>query len=701
MRNIVIFLLILTSFLSSSCVKEKFDGETFGKDNHLAPKVDLALVYGTLTSKDLFDQYSDSMKLTPDEGFGITTLVYRNDNLATITSSDYISISKEDNSSVTFGNYSLPEFIFDPISISLYDMKINSTPTPDYYNDIANGAVVDITNQGFINLAEGNRSSENDKYTFIDLVSGKCEVKATNNLNIPVTVKAELWSTGVRPDETQINYKVGDMSFILTSSNTAVNQFDLAGAVLGNKLFLRNIQYMFENKDGVTINLSSDVSIVASIKSAVAKEANIASGAKKVFDAIHSVALPFPDDARISIIDMVGGEMSIKITNNSNMNIRYYATLPMVTQSDEALAKDINISKQSNNNIGFELKNTKMRFSYVTTGNAIQVHQKVEIIPDKGFVYLTATGNLGIEYSITHASKDISNVEGYLGKKVYNITESVIKIPFFDLIPDNLDIITPIGKIYYRNSFSIPIQGNFSIIGTDNSGNTYDIEEGKDKGGVIDFSYPISHLDPVTEVIELNETNSRVREFITGKPSKVTSTGTITFNSEQDNTILNKITPTDSLTVSLHFEIPMYVKFSNIMLRDTLPMRFTLKETVTEEIKGVCIIKNQFPVEMFVEFVLYDKVNKLELGRLVPRKMLLTRPPLLPGGRVDTSKVVSNEVPFVIPERMIDKFKEANSIIVEMKSTTPDWPEGGSKFYSDYKLSYYIELRDLGLDLKL
>jgi hypothetical protein len=104
---------------------------------------------------------------------------------------------------------------------------------------------------------------------------------------------------------------------------------------------------------------------------------------------------------------------------------------------------------------------------------------------------------------------------------------------------------------------------------------------------------------------------------------------------------------------------------------------------------------------MFVEFILYDKVNKLELGRLVPKKMLLTRPPLFPSGRVDTSKVAANEVPFIIPERLIDKFKEANAIIVEMKSTTPDWPEGGSKFYSDYKLSYYIELRDLELDLKL
>lgn len=702
MRNIVIFLLLLTFILSSSCVKEKFDGETFGKDNHLSPKVDLALVYGTLTPKDLFDQYSDSIKLTPDDGFGITTLVYRSDNFATITSSDYINISTQASSTVTFANHSLPEYTFDPIAISLYDIKLNSTTTPSYYDQLVNGAVIDIpAHTDFVGLSDGNRSTETDKFTFIELASGKCEVTATNNLDIPVTVKAELWSGGEKLDESPISRKLGDMSFILTSSNTAINQFDLADVAVGKKLFLRNIQYMFEAKTGVTVNLSSNVSIAAVIKNAIAKEANIASEAKKIYDATYSVALPFPDDARISILEMAGGEISMKITNNSDMSIKYYATLPMVTKSDEVQKGDINISKQSNNNLGFDLTGTKARFSYVTTGNAIQVQQKIEVLPKDGFVHLTATGNAVIEYTITHQSSDITKVEGYLGKKVYDVSEKTMKIPFFELIPDNLEIITPVAKIYYRNRFGIPIQGNFNITGTNNNGDIYDLDEGKDNSGLIDFEYPISPIDPVTEVIELNETNSRVREFITGKPNTVTTSGKITFNSAQDNTVMNKLTPTDSLTVSLHFEMPMYVKFSNIILRDTLPMNFTLKETAVQEISGVCLIKNEFPVEMFVEFILYDNVNKLELGRLVPKKMLLTRPPLFPSGRVDTSKVVVNEVPFIIPERLVDKFIQANSIIVEMKSTTPDWPEGGSKFYSDYKLSYYIELRDLELDLKL
>lgn len=201
-----------------------------------------------------------------------------------------------------------------------------------------------------------------------------------------------------------------------------------------------------------------------------------------------------------------------------------------------------------------------------------------------------------------------------------------------------------------------------------------------------------SFSNPGFSDILINKTNTpNVVPFINSQPKNVVYKVSATTNPGSTGYVRNFFTDTSKFKVDFDIIMPMWGTAANFSLVDTSDLDFG-DLNIINSITLRTYFENQFPVDMDLEMVFLDSLNK-EVYTFVQEGTRVIKGASVDAttGAVVTSSVAKND--FVINRAGILYLKNAKKLLIRAKASTSNGGLTNVKFYNFYKLNIRIGLQ--------
>lgn len=279
----------------------------------------------------------------------------------------------------------------------------------------------------------------------------------------------------------------------------------------------------------------------------------------------------------------------------------------------------------------------------------------------------------------------IDFLQGYLGSKSIEMIADPIDFAFdTDIIPGDLQFVSPVVELNFMNSFGVPFElrlDNMSVLNEN-------LDTILFTGEIIDNPNTINHpeisnpYDSVATTVTLDSLTSNIVEIINAPPAKIIPDISVLMNPD-GVTDQNFLTFDSRLSVGMTVDVPFHASLSNFSIKDTI--EFNLGEEINLDLDAqfIATIENSFPIEAEIQLYFMNTVMDTIDSLLVGENSLAA-------GQLDLQGNVtgSNITNFTIdvPNYKLKNLTSASFILLDVKVQTPQEGKKAAKFYLDSKM---------------
>ncbi len=673
MKRIPVFLFVSMMLLLLSCKKD-FSKITVSDWN---PNIVAPFIQTELTLRNLMGV--DSSLQTGDDS--LMVFYYQRDSILNISADSLLEIP---DTVTSFYQFSLGDLMIADISqdaaVTLNDLL------PYLDSSVADSLAAhdgNVTVFPFFQLQSPVTVdlSPLEQYETLTFSDGFFDIVTTNEL--PVTL-------------TNISFDIVDVVNNVVLKTVTMNELN-SGEVMHDTLFLKGktlsntFSYVINSvesagsyPDSVLIDLSKGLAMQMN-----AREMYVVSGFAKIENQIIYSTHEWVDldfgDKKLSEILFSGGELQYNMQSNLNLTLNILLQLSSADVDGEVPENNFDLPANSFYENSWSLANMRVDLTQDSAHpyNRMPIYLELVVEPTQNMVAFDSSDKV----LATFAAKEMvaGSVKGNLGNNIYPIEQDTIQLDlsFFDNIAGQIVFDDPVLKLFYQNSFGIPLMAhtNFYGVNPETGGN---VDLGIDS---VVFNYPATQGGEVTDSLIFNKSNSNIVDFLAQRPDMMIFSGDYITNWNNDTA--NFFTSTSSLTAGSEIRVPLVFSTSSLVFTDTVS--FLSGEVDIPVGSGALYLNvdNGLPFDLSISLLVPDSVT----GEIIDRVDfgIIESAVVDAEGKVVTPRV--SEVNTIFSKSFIQNMSRANSLMLSAKTVTA---EGGTipvGLYSDYKLSLAISFQ--------
>jgi hypothetical protein len=592
-------LLVLAAVVSTWVACTKNDLSIDGVE--LSPTLAVPLVKATFAFQDFIK--SDSL-LRPGAD-GTIQIVYAQDNIASYSITDIVnqatgnivaSVAK----SISMGDLNIADFSSQKSTkLSAFSSSF-SEPTKTLF---ATGGTTPATGIPAFSQATSTQSDMDDLTEFqsVTLASGTLQLTVKNNFPFALqNVKVDLLDRGK-------NYMlITTLNVGNIPANSSVNTVaDLTGKNFSNKLAYRVPSLASNGIAANTVispNATVDVTVTGSnmkLKSGTVKLLAQSLVPENIIAPISTGNL----EQKLREITIKSASSSYTITKTIPANFMLELTFPTIKENGVAVTRIINVNSNSvSGSINFNNAVADLSSIAAQPYNQLPFIAKASMISSTGLVTINATDAISI--SSTFNNVKIDGAKGQFGTFNVNIPTKTIDFgydfSFLSKTSQKLLFDNPQVRLKYTNSFGIPVVSNMAVTADGLLGNSEALGT-----PAFDISYPrIAQLgQSIKDSFGINKTNSRIVNFLSILPNKVTYSGAVQMRSNNASEV-NFFMADSKINLGAEFILPLKFSTENLIVRDTVVGNLATQEADKFESASLLINHtNGFPLKTSVDLI--------------------------------------------------------------------------------------------------
>ena len=684
---IVIFFLVL-----SSCRKDIKKPE----DLSWNPSMALPIGHTQLSLSDAVEP-DDSLIFVDKDNF--IRFAYKDDSLFSFDVSEIIEIPEQD---IIEEIYKLGEIELSNYGPNETELRLDSLIEKV---DTATANLIDSlhgTNSVFPPLqtleADTLLFDEFDEFAEVTFSEGFIIMTITNNL--PVVV--ENLEASLQCDLNETNFEISYVTYpVIAVGETIYDTIDVSGQTISSNFIVELITLSSPGSGTNLVPINLGMGLILSIST---KDVKVIHGIANIPEQVFTkdttnIDFGVESGERLTTIHMSKAIIEYSIINDIQTNVQAQLKFPYVIRNGFPAIHIIDLSSSNINGI-WDLSNSIFDLTANTdTGfNILQMEYELKIFASNEYVEFDSSNSVAIEFEINEL--EFTLIEGYIGRQVIEIPTDTLPLGI-DILKDisgGFELSNPNLKINITNSIGLPAA--FDI---DMTGKSYDNDFVEFESDTMQFPSPIFVGDEISETLIIGKETSNIVELIALPPKELYFSGAVITNPDSATTGViysNFVTNTSKVDIGIELDLPLELKCSELMLKDTIELDFgeggLLGDNENQDIESALLnifVDNGFPFDLNINVIFADSVADTHLDSL--NIDLLSAAKVDENGKVSESSESSTEVS--IDKNRMDNIENSNQLIVSAKLSTTNNGEQVVKLYLDYTLDVYLAIKITGM----
>lgn len=284
-----------------------------------------------------------------------------------------------------------------------------------------------------------------------------------------------------------------------------------------------------------------------------------------------------------------------------------------------------------------------------------------------------------------------------IGEMIANIEPDTLNLDIEDIlnhISGDLTVSNPSIKLYYSNSFAVPVELNLKATGM-RKAETVNL-------GLPPFALSMPHTpdkQDTSDIYIIDKTNSSLPELISLPPEKIYFSGTAVLNTlGKSSPVGNSVLSTGRIIGRLEVEIPLDFRMNNLQFTDTVDNFITDNGSSNDDavnpenfelLRVDVTAKNGFPFGVALKMSLYDSLTH-SIKNTVNATGLLDPAPVDGNGKVTGTTDTKTSIEFT--KEFFSASGKADKIIFQFTLNTTGNGLKDVKIYSDYRIDFNAAL---------
>lgn len=592
-KYIYSFLLLLTVVVS--CKKDL----DFNKFNDLKPRPEFGFPVAILNIKmsDIFKQNDSTIKYDPD---GLIRFVFKQDSVANF---DVDSILKSVDIDPVSNQTKLGEIDINDFTIA---NKQRLDTLVDGFSPAAQTTLnlIKNTNAVFPALDESSSkfASFNTADNFVDVKfsSGFLVVEFGNYL--PVTISELRVNVYNRVPFTTL---IGSLNYTNIAPNSKKkDSLNLAGVTLSNSLsYNLPVFKTLSSGSPVFVNPSDSVTVLATSRNLKAIGGTAIFPSQTIDPEIFETDFASPDGELIKTLEFSSGVIDYSVSSNVQEPIQVKIDFPGSTKNGNPFPSQfINVNNNTSNG-QIDLSGVKFRLDQNSTTPYNKFRVQITPSIQSSNTPKTFDSSNAISASFVFNNIKPKMVEGFLGTKNIDISPGQFDAEFFSVIESGLFLEDPIIKLNTTSSVGAPITLFFDLEGTRN----IRTQKLNATPAIVAYPTPAQKGQSISGQIQINKSNSQIRELLAIAPTKLEFGGKATVNAAGFTGAYNDfVGEGERVIVGVEMEMPFSLRSTEFIMTDTIGNFIPTDTGNIEYVDVITKIENGFPFDGGFKFYFVD-----------------------------------------------------------------------------------------------
>jgi hypothetical protein len=642
-----LFLVLLVSCLHDS----------FSDRIGVQPSVMMPLAHGSLSLGNLLLTEGSSFTGDPDSTL---RLVLSSDSLIAVSLHEILDLPVPDTVSRVFGMGPVKLKDFSTTSsISLHEIagrikEPEASLVPGLPGE--NALFPAIPEQAIGDLPAGKIQ----QFEYALFTSGEIGLTARNDLPVPVSMEVRLLNQQGRQEIARFGFQE------IQPGASATLTSDLQDKFLRQDLVYEIISFSTASASGVTIDLSRAIELEIN-----AYDLYVIRGKARLEKILldtgrDALVLNFANDVELQELVMQKGLFNYLIVNSSR-GLTLEVVINTITKEGEKLRYNIKPDGRG----GYFTGNHVMSDVDVDVSKDVRIDMDYFLYAgsdDSEMTEFDLSGEI-FEFDLWFSDFQVGYASGYLGSGELRPKTGHLEfgLDFFRNISGDLLLSKPLLRLYYENSGGIPSELllNMTAVSADSIRQVNLFDEDRRAFPIV---MPAEPYTSVSDEILITHESSNISEFLRLTPPLVRTDVSVLMNPlGRKGGITNFITSESRAYMGVEFELPLDMRFTDLILTDTIafvidPVNYDLFEEVFLNLQ----ITNSLPGSASVSLALYDSLSGLVLHNF-GEIMLLGSAGVGSRGEVIPDTAVTTETEIDIPKEVIDHLRLSSHFIISSR----------------------------------
>lgn len=310
----------------------------------------------------------------------------------------------------------------------------------------------------------------------------------------------------------------------------------------------------------------------------------------------------------------------------------------------------------------------------------------------------TLTGNEYVYFELGITDPEFDIVFGYFDRDTFAVAEKSIPLDFFDdLGGEGIEFESPELTFEIVNSFGIPMSLDFSQVHSQyaDQEDLYFAGSFPNEPQLVFAPSIDNHGDSIETIMVINETNSNLRDLLSGSPDRLVMqlSGYSNYESDGRNFLMSgaKIDITAKVSMPLSVKIDGFEQVTEFELADMESIRGT------KELSMILNAVNELPFDGSIDIIFLDE-NDVPMDSLV-NQGLFVAPSVYQDGRVLEPAVSQSEI--ILSESLVDTMISASTLKLVTRLNSYGASSGDFiEIFADYNLIVKVGIAgNLSVDL--
>jgi len=296
--------------------------------------------------------------------------------------------------------------------------------------------------------------------------------------------------------------------------------------------------------------------------------------------------------------------IKLKYTSTVEEDVNVVFTFPEITKNGEAFTFETDLVYFGISPFEFETDFIDLT-GWVLETDSNQLLFEYQATTESGEEVVFETASLFIDFL------KFSYIEGFFGERIFEIGGSIITVGVFNKwLSGGFIFEDPTIRFLVQNSFGLPVKSRVNFINISTlSGDTFDLEAAQLEEG-LEFDFP--NFNEIGEIKEtafvFDKSNSNLSEIFNEKAVAVNYDVDALINFDLDEPFIGYATDSSFYKVELAVDVPLFLRFNDLVLTDTLEVDFADLSDFNEA-RFKFISQNAFPFNVDLQVGFIDSVN--------------------------------------------------------------------------------------------
>ena len=547
---------------------------------------------------------------------------------------------------------------------------------------------------------------------YIILTEGKMSVKLNNEYGVPVSCELVVYT-----DSLGNEIELGTFEFTnIAPGSLGKDAITFNTTYLGSSISFEFKSFELGAQSNANIDLLDVISFSFAFEDIVASEglAEVPEQTITVDSLIYVGVHDQNQERRLRYLEIEEGLINYKITSTIDLATNFSTQFISMTNNGDTVTKHARLDR---NTPVVESDWDLSDHILDLTQNPTQPYNQMPIRLN----YTVQTGNEKIRFgpkqniNIQFTNEDslvFSYIEGNFGKTNEELFSDTVEFNIDEFIENfatgEMTFFEPKLKIEFKNPIGINGDLKLNLIGENSNGEKVDLFAGYNNK----FKIAAPSCDSVREglsvvtKIELNNTNSNIKDFISLLPNKIVYSGNFALNnsSEDGNLIYNCISKKGNAELSVDAELPMKISIKDFVLEQEIALNENNLDNKDSEfgvdnidyLRLYLSMENSIPLDARVEVFMLDTTQaNPNLGLLTDAIILEAAPTV--DGKVERGINVEKysaiiDLPKDEDDDRLNQILKANKLLIKVYLETYGNGTEPTIFYTYYGMKFNLSV---------